>query len=352
MTDVTTGHAIVEVDPFDRELFDAWHQAYLDAELAAPEGTTSPWQVEEVRAMMQDQGTRHRLLGYAGMVDGRVVGSGFVRMPLLDNTDSAEIMVHVVPDARRRGYGSAMLEHLERVAGEHGRSVLQAESSWRYDRGPEGTGEPGPDFAAATGFTLGLGDVKRVLRLPVPDRVLAGLAAEATKRHAGYTLRSWAGPVPDDLAEGWVRLSATLGTEAPAGEMHREEEVADVSVLREAEANQAKQGRTKYNTVALDPDGELVAYTDIATTVHEPGKAYQWGTLVRPDARGRRLGLAVKVANLRLLQRERADIRVVATYNAEVNTHMVEVNERLGFVPVARLGELQTRGPSGRARGG
>ena len=31
------------------------------------------------------------------------------------------------------------------------------------------------------------------------------------------------------------------------------------------------------------------------------------------------------------------------TYNAEVNRHMIEVNERLGFLPVARLGEFQKR---------
>ena len=85
----------------------------------------------------------------------------------------------------------------------------------------------------------------------------------------------------------------------------------------------------------------MVAYSDLATTVHEPGKAYQWGTLVRQDARGHRLGLAVKVANLRLLQRERPDVRELITYNAEVNSHMIGVNERLGFVPVARLGEFQ-----------
>lgn len=343
-------HTIVEVDPFDRELFDAWHQAYLDAELAAPEGVTSPWQVEEVRAMMQDQGTRHRLLGYAGLVGDRVVGSGFVRLPLLDNTDTAEIMVHVVPGARRRGHGSAMLAHLERVAREHGRTVLQAESFWPYDAGPDGTGEPGPSFAAARGFTLALGDVKRVLRLPVAAGLLDELAAETALHHDGYVLRSWAGPVPDELAEGWVRLTATLGTEAPAGEMHREEETADVAVLREAEANQARQGRTKYNTVALDPSGEVVAYTDVATTIHEPGRAYQWGTLVRPDARGHRLGLAVKVANLRLLQAERPDIELLTTYNAEVNAHMVAVNDRLGFTPIGRLGEFQKRadeGPTG-----
>lgn len=345
-------HRIVEVDPFDPDHVDPWHGAYLAAELAAPEGVTSPWQLEEVRAMMQDQGTRHRLLGYSGLVGDRVVSSGFLRLPLLDNTDSAEVMVHVVPAARRRGHGTAMLTHLEGLARREGRAVLQAEASWPYDGGPEGAGQPGPSFAAAAGFVLGLGDVKRVLRLPVPDRVLQELAGEAAGHHAGFRLRSWAGPVSDELAEGWVRLSSTLATEAPAGEMHREPESADVAVLREAEATLARQGRAKYNTVALDPAGEVVAYSDIATTVHEPGRAYQWGTLVRPDARGHRLGLAVKVANLRLLQAERPDIRVVTTYNAEVNAHMVGVNERLGFVPVARLGEFQKRlgarkGPTG-----
>lgn len=341
---------IVEVDPFDPDQFDPWHRAYLDAELAAPPGVTSPWQLEEVRAMMQDQGTRHRLLGYAGVLDGRVVTSGFVRLPQLDNTDTAELMVHVVPDARRRGFGSAMLAHLERVAGEHGRTVLQAESSWPYAAGPDGTGEPGPSFAAVHGFTLALGDVKRVLRLPVPGELLDELAADAAGHHEGFELRSWSGPVPDELAEGWVRLTSTLNTEAPTGEMHREAETADVAVLREAEANQVEQGRAKYNTVALDASGEVVAYTDLATTVHEPGKAYQWGTLVRPDARGHRLGLAVKVANLRLLQAERPDIELLTTYNAEVNAHMVAVNDRLGFVPVGRLGEFQKRkekGPTG-----
>jgi RimJ/RimL family protein N-acetyltransferase len=113
--------------------------------------------------------------------------------------------------------------------------------------------------------------------------------------------------------------------------------------VREDEAVLARQGRRKYNTVALDATGDLVAFTDIATTAHEPGRSYQWGTLVRRDARGHRLGLAVKVANLRLLQSERPDIVRLTTYNAEVNAPMIAVNERLGFAPVARLGEFQKR---------
>ncbi|MFC6343835.1 PE-PGRS family protein, partial [Nocardioides hankookensis] len=212
-------------------------------------------------------------------------------------------------------------------------------------------GEPGPEFARAAGYDLALGDVKRTLALPVPSGVLERMAAEVAPHHDGFTLRSWAGPVPDDLVEGWARLNGSLTTEAPMGDLDLEPEYADVGTVRETEALIVAQGRTKYNTVALDPAGELVAFTDLATTVHEPGRAYQWGTLVRGDARGRRLGLAVKLANLRLLQTERPDIHTLTTYNAEVNRHMVEVNERLGFVPVARLGEFQKRLPRTKEEG-
>jgi RimJ/RimL family protein N-acetyltransferase len=104
-----------------------------------------------------------------------------------------------------------------------------------------------------------------------------------------------------------------------------------------------RQGRTKYNTVALSSSGEVVAYSDLATTIHEPGRAYQWGTLVRPADRGHRLGLAVKVANLRLLQAERPDIVRLTTYNADVNARMIGVNEAMGFAPVARLGDFQRK---------
>jgi hypothetical protein len=46
---------------------------------------------------------------------------------------------------------------------------------------------------------------------------------------------------------------------------------------------------------------------------------------------------------LRLLRRERPDIAQLTTFNAEVSSHMIGVNERLGFVPVERLGEFQKK---------
>lgn len=332
---------IVALDVEDDAAFRAWHAVYLAAEHAAGEGIASPWQLEELRAAMRDSGAGNRQLGWSGLVDGEVVTAGWTRMPLLDNLERAELSVHTHPAHRRRGHGSAMLAHVEDAVRTHGRTVLGAEAVWQPGSGPDGVGEPGPEFARARGYALALCDVKRVLALPVDGAVLDALAAGAAPRHEGYTLRSWVGPVPDDLLMGWARLTSSLATEAPTGELRLEAESADPAVVRDGEALAARQGRTKYNTVALDPAGDVVGYTDIATTVHEPGRAYQWGTLVRRDARGHRLGLALKVANLRLLQAEAPDVTTLTTYNADVNRHMIEVNERLGFVPVARLGEFQ-----------
>ena len=334
---------IARLDPFDPVAFDAWYAAYLAAERADPDGVAAPLMLEEVRALLKDAGTRRWASGWTGTVNGRVVVAGRLGTPLLDNLDRADLSVDVVPDERRRGFGTAMLRRLEQEARERGRTLLNAEASWPYAAGSDGNGQAGREFARSLGYALALGDVKRILRLPVPGGLLDDLAAEAAPHHAAYTLRSWVGPVPDALLDGWAALTATLETEAPTGDLEVEPEHIDAAVVREAEALVARQGRRKFNTVALDETGAVVAYTDIATTAHEPDRAYQWGTLVRRDARGHRLGLAVKVANLRLLQASCPDLRRLTTYNAEVNPHMVAVNDRLGFVPVARLGEFQKR---------
>jgi hypothetical protein len=236
-----------------------------------------------------------------------------------------------------------MLAHVEAAAAAAGRTRLTTEGRWAYEHGTHGTGSRDVAIARAAGFALGLSDVQRWLDLPVADRVLDGLTAEAAARHAGYELRAWVGAVPDDLVESWVELDGSLTTEAPMGDLEHEAMHADVARLREVEASTALQQRLAYHAVALDPAGAtVVAYSNIMMGAAST-TAYQWGTLVRRDHRGHRLGLAVKVANQRLLQRERPDARRVSTWNAEVNQHMIGVNEQLGFRPVSRMGEFQKR---------
>lgn len=336
---------IVPVDPFDDAALEAWHAVYAAATVFGYEDTAAPWQLEEARVLLQEPTSDTWAAAWAGLLGDApgapVVAAGWMETPLRDNLERADVEVHVLPGHRRRGHGTAMLDHLERVARERGRSILLTEAHHAYAAGPDGAGEPGPEFARARGFTLGLGDVQRELRLPAAEELLDRLAAEAAPHTTAYTLRSWVGPVPDELLAGWAEVTASLMTEAPVGDLALEPEVPDPDGVRERERVVERQGRTTYNTAALDADGTVVAYTDLATTVHEPGRAYQWGTLVRRAHRGHLLGLAVKVANLRLLQAQRPDITRVTTYNAEVNDHMIGVNELLGFQPVARLAELQ-----------
>ena len=126
------------------------------------------------------------------------------------------------------------------------------------------------------------------------------------------------------------------------GEMEHEALDVDVALLREVEASVAKQQRITYHSVALDASGTVVAYSMLVQGTAST-TAYQWGTLVHRDHRGHRLGLAVKIANHRQLQRERPDAVRVSTWNAEVNSHMIGVNERMGFIAMARGGSLQKK---------
>jgi GNAT superfamily N-acetyltransferase len=343
--DTGTAVDIEQIDPANRAALAAWHATVTAADTFGREETATPWQLPEVVAELAEQTDVTRLV-FAGIEDGRtVVVSGQIGMPLGHSTHHADVAVFVHPDHRRRGHGTRMLAHLEEVARGHARTVVNAEASWPYDAPADGSGTPGGEFLRGAGYRFGIGDVMRSLDLPADDALLDALVAEAAPHHASYTLRSWVGRVPTELEVGWADLVADLTVEAPVGDLERHRESADVDELRRRQAMIEAQGRTLYNTVALDGDGWPVAYSNLAVTRHDTDNAFQWGTLVRPEHRGHRLGLAVKAVNLRFYQDAVRDDPTRATrlrtWNAEVNTHMVAVNERLGFRPVERLGEFQ-----------
>lgn len=349
---------IVTIDVHDDTVFAAWYAAYKAAlDAAVGEEEAAVYELAELEAQWREPTSDQQQTGFAGYVTGgdgeagdELVAVGALVLPLLDNLDSAYVEVAVDPAHQGRGHGRAMLAHVEAAAAAAGRTRLTGELRFRHehgtlghDGGPDGTGSRDVRFAEAAGYALALSDVQRWLDLPVDDALLEGLAAEAAERHAGYELRSWVGPVPDELAAGWAALDGSLMTEAPMGDLVHETMNVDVARLREQEASVARQRRTTYHSVALAPDGDLVAYS-LLVQGDDSTTAYQWGTLVRRDHRGHRLGLAVKVANLRLIQSARSDTTRVSTFNAEVNDHMIAVNERLGFRPVSRMGELQKVG--------
>lgn len=333
---------IARIDPFDADAVDAWWDAYAAAERADRGQDTPVWTREESRSELQQESQvveRRAFLVRDGEV---VVGSASLALPQKDNTHIAHLAIDVPPEHRRRGIGSAALAFLEQEATADGRTTLQGRTSWRYELGTDGAGAPGREFARRHGYALALGDVQNRLTLPVDLALLDRVEADIAAATGGYELRSWIGPVPDDVVEGWAILDASVETEAPSGDLDIEPAKPDVAAIREQEELLGRQHRTSIGTVAVTPKGEAAAYTQLVIS-GDDGNAYQWGTLVRTADRGHRLGTAVKLANLRLLLHEAPQVPAVYTYNAESNAHMLAVNTLLGFVPTERMGELQKR---------
>ena len=333
---------ILELDARDDAAMRAWHDTFLAADRHGRRFAT-PRSLEEMRALFTADPFAEKHLAFRGVVDGLVTATGSCHLPVRDNLDQAHLRVHTRPDVRGRGFGSTMLRHLERVAREHGRSVLLTEVAHPYGAPADGAGARDVEFARRHGYALALGNVQRVLELPVAVGLLRSLVAEAEPHHVGYTFRQFTGAMPDDLVDSFAAIIGTLLTEAPSGDVEREPELFDAARIRADEVVFAASGRTKFTTVALDHAGEVAAYSELVLPRSDPGRAYQWGTLARRQDRGHRLGLATKARNLLWAQPSLGDATLV-TYNAEANRHMIGVNEQLGFRPVERLGEFQKRG--------
>lgn len=334
---------IAPLDVSNDEALKAWHATYFEATVHGREHST-PWMLEEVRAELRAANPGTKVLAFGGYVDGQVVVTGSLDLPLKDNLKQAWLDVATLPALRNRGYGSAMLEHLTtKAVTDHNRSIFSTMAAYPYDAPAEGSGQPNVEFLLYRGFSFGLGDVQRALDLPVDTGRLQQLADEARPHHGDYEMRQFRGPVPGDIIDSFGDLIGSLMTEAPKGDLEIEREVYDRERIRADELMFEDSGRTKYTTVAIAKDGTVAAYSELVVPRFDPGRAYQWGTLALPDHRGHRLGQATKARNLLWLHEERADLKMLITYNAEVNTHMIAVNDAMGFRPVERLGEFQKK---------
>lgn len=318
------------LDPMDDAQMTRFHKIMYRAEREDGRPWTPMWSYEEMAGHFREPSIETRNVGVAAWDDDEMVGIGFLNMSLLDNLDTAFCFVAVEPELRGRGIGSATVERLLDVARNEGRTQLVSGAGIPFEQRDD---SPVLSFAKRQGFTVANVEIQRDLALPVDPALLHEIAAEAAPRHAGYEIRTFTGPIPEELIASYCEHLNTFALEAPSGEVEVEAGATTPESVRERELLQQKIGRTIHLTVAVQK-GRVVAHTDLAVS-RAGDEGIQWGTLVAAGHRGHRLGAAVKVANLRSVTAHHPELRRITTTNAEVNAWMVAINDRLGFTPVA-----------------
>jgi GNAT superfamily N-acetyltransferase len=254
-----------------------------------------------------------------------------MEVPLRDNLHSVEVMVGVHPAHRRRGVGTAIVEEMSRQSRAVGRRVLNSIVEVPLDRAED---HPSIHFAPTVGFEAMLPGNVRHLAVPVePDlfdklrEVVAG-----ARRASDYRTFTFEAPWPDEYLEDECELLRRMSTDEPSGDAEREEEVWTRDRLREHDALRAARGTTKLAAVTQHrPSGRLVAFSELLLADDTPRQAWQLNTIVHPEHRGHRLGLAVKLANLDFLAERAPAVRTIRTSNAQDNAPMIAVNDMLGF---------------------
>jgi GNAT superfamily N-acetyltransferase len=301
-----------------------------------------------------DYEERHLYLARLGT---EPVGLCSVTLPLRENTHTAGIDVLIAPAHRRQGLGRALLAHAEGVARARGRTSLDAYHEVPLDRteggsllpAKSGAGglpvkDPAVAFAVAAGYELEQVERSSRLELPVPQDLLDRLEAESAPKAGEHTLIGWDDTCPEDLVQAYARLKATMSTDVPIAGLDWEREDWDTARVHEEEQTLLRGGVQSAVTAAVHrTTGELVAYTVLNWRPGVPESVAQQDTLVTKEHRGRRLGMLVKIANLRRAQARWPAASSVVTWNANENQHMLAINIALGFKPAGYEGEWQKR---------
>lgn len=270
------------------------------------------------------------------VVDGRLVGVVDLGFSVGDNEHLADVEVAVLPDHRRRGIGRAL--HAAATARRHARGRTAAAAE--VHTAPEGPPAPGLAFASALGYDTAHLEHHLVLELPVSKEHVEQLRDRGP---VGYEIRTWTGACPEDLIDAYLQMRNRMSVDVPLGDLDWQPPVLD----RERLDVEQERLAANYDTVvavavavARDAAGVLGGYS-MTRLQHGRPDAWQDDTLVMPDHRGHRLGLALKLATLDVVQHEHPERTIYHTWTDPANTPMYRTNTLLGYRVEEVLHEVQ-----------
>ncbi|HQU26297.1 MAG TPA: GNAT family N-acetyltransferase [Acidimicrobiales bacterium] len=318
--------ALARVAVEDGPAFVAWVDCHDRAHRDAS-GTAESWLAEEWRARAGDDAapvhSRLYRLGPAESPDAVAVAE----YNDLDDPRLARAELFVDPARRRRGHGTALLAGLVEQVRALGRDTLMV----RVLVIPGGeAARAALAFAGARGLTHTSTSVRRVWDLD--PGALGALVARGRTRAVGYEVLTLDGPTPQALLAERARLAGLIAGSVPDAGAGAHEERWSSDRVRDLERHVATMGRRLVVALARErASGRLVGFSEVTVSRARPRTAYQWGTFVEPDHRGRGVAGSMKVAAARALVAVSPATTRIVTENDARNAPVIAMNEALGF---------------------
>jgi GNAT superfamily N-acetyltransferase len=283
---------------------------------------------EDLAMVAEPQPYYHHLLLAARSGD-RLVGTVALSASLSDNLHLANIDVGVVPAHRRQGSGTALLDAILDWCREHGRSTVLGEVHVPFGSEPE----QAEVYAFASSHGFATVHIEDHLLLPLPATPPGDVEIP------GYQVVTWMDHCPDEYVAAFCAMRNQMNQDVPKGEVDMEPIVVDEERLRTLEGRTARLFHTIVSA-ARAVDESFAGYSRVFLP-RGGTEVIQDDTLVMPGHRGRRLGTALKLATLAVVQRDHPERTAMHTWTAVENLPMQRTNREFGFTPVEHLHEMQ-----------
>lgn len=327
---------ITRIEPDDVAGLSRWHALMREAYTA--DRTAAWWQsLESTLTQFAHPRSDKQDIALLAHLGEKTIGGAEINIL----TDApADVELAVLDAHRRQGHGSVIAGVVEELL--RGQTeIVQTETYC-----PEGTA-----FAEAWGLSIGNQEDRLLLDLPTylsedanRYKFPAVKSKLSTDPDPNLSITSWIGGCPDEAVEDWARLRQQMDEDVPVGDLTRTLKHAGADAIRTHEDRMADQGWTLVSSIA-HVDDVPAGYTEIMVSRHEPDIVIQEDTLVDRAYRGRGIGRALKVANMRQLHEipEAAQASWIQTYTASGNGPMHALNRDLGYIAADTMTALEGR---------
>lgn len=312
----------MQIRPLNIDDDQAMSDAYF-IECAANQQVRPGWAPLSMEARIlgwrADDGWRNHLVG---AWEGTTLLGFAAGMNAADTPDTTWVLAWVSPKYQNAGIGTALVRAAEDMSQKSTKRFIS--SAYRSSTGE--IEELTRHFSQPLGYVLATTETVveldlREIRMPSANAV------------DGYDIYTHVNGVPEQFREQVGQIKGMVDAEAPNGDLGWVESPVSPAEYASEIGLWVAQGHTVFESIAVDPNGSVAAWTCLLAAADANRPAQIEGTLVVAKHRGRGLGAAVKLASLTQAGKL-GNVHKVRTSSDDQNVWMRSINTNLGFLPV------------------